>query len=97
MDKGLFLGIPGVDIPYPKYVQDALDFIDKETRVAAQWERELARQKRQDERYERQVRYWEAERTNDEKFRITRRKQKDAQQKKRPYQQVDYADQWPSW
>lgn len=94
MDEELYLGIPGVDAPYPKYVQDALDLVEKETR-------EL------DGRPYNPVtgRFYEfspeiygpttRELRQLEKFWITRRKQKEVIQKKRPYQPYDRADQWP--
>jgi hypothetical protein len=79
----LNFGIPGVDVPYPKYVQDALDFIERETNRVERFERfrlrraEESRRRNEVERIERQ---------NDEKFWMVRRQQQDAQRKLRPFQ-----------
>lgn len=86
----MYLGIAGVDDPYPKEVQDALDLVERETRrYTTQDKRELKRLWADDVARQ--------QRRGDEKFWETRSKQQAAQQKKRPYQQVDRADQWPSW
>lgn len=86
----MYLGIPGVDDPYPKEVQDALDFIDKETkrqeRLTQYHVQRRAKAPKPPSQTDTDLVFWE-----------TRRKQQAAQQKKRPYQQVDRADQWPSW
>lgn len=97
MGNELFLGIPGVDIPYPKYVQDALDFIQEETRTAYRQAVTPIRDKEGIPIYDRHTGRHVTTAYTDEKFWKVRKAQKAAQQKKQPYQQIDRADQWPSW
>lgn len=103
MDSELFLGIPGVDIPYPKYVQDALDLVERETNRVKQRDQDLKRQVRQGEVFDGSMRstlaavMGTAKPDPEVKFWKVRKAQKAAQQKKRPYQQIDRADMWPSW
>lgn len=95
MDSELFLGIPGVDIPYPKYVQDALDFIERETTpLKPDPERMYASGF---VRGSLATAMGTAKQDPEEKFWKVRKAQKVAQQKKRPYQPPDRADTWPSW